>query len=470
MPGPSDDHRSSQEALPLTIVIVGGSLAGLAAGYALRKAGHDVFILEKDDESTSHTRGGGVHCPPNMTRILDHWGLHPHLEQVTSKCSGFDMIDGANGELLGLVRLHERMMLEVGADYLYVKYSDLHRILLSAALSIGVEIKFSSKVVHVDSRNATVILDNGESLQGDIVIGADGHGSLVRQAFINDDDNESHGASQISFVTSIPREILQEHDDLTGFLETSQCLLWLGNRFFVFGYYVQPCNEFNINGYMPRKTAKLSPSELHGTWQIKRPIEELDFDMSRLEPRLKKLLQLAKVATPTMYTLRQPFDSYMSDCCKAVVIGEAAHPMLPNAAHNAAMSIEDAATLGHLFSRIQHRDQIPRLMSAFEELRQPRCVSTTQHEIDKRDVFSLPPGEEQHARDTGLREAMAKEKNNWDEIDDDYFKWKYERELELFPYDPYEVVDDWWAKWGMLLDRSSGRRTDSVPALDSDSR
>lgn len=119
------------------------------------------------------------------------------------------------------------------------------------------------------------------------------------------------------------------------------------------------------------------------------------------------------------------------------------------------MAIEDAATLGRLFSRIQHRDQIPRIMAAYEELRQPRCAATIEYEWRKRVFFTLPRGEAQMARDTGLREAMKRESDDWDEIDEDYLQWKYERELELFAHDALEIVDDWWTKWGALVNRSS---------------
>lgn len=47
MPGELLKPRSG--TLPLKFIIIGGSIAGLAAGYALRMGGHYVEILEQSD-------------------------------------------------------------------------------------------------------------------------------------------------------------------------------------------------------------------------------------------------------------------------------------------------------------------------------------------------------------------------------------------------------------------------------------
>ena len=50
------NQRSPQAGLQLKFIIVGGSLAGLSAGYALSRAGHEVLILEQDAESAQVSR------------------------------------------------------------------------------------------------------------------------------------------------------------------------------------------------------------------------------------------------------------------------------------------------------------------------------------------------------------------------------------------------------------------------------
>ncbi|KAJ8518627.1 hypothetical protein ONZ45_g4307 [Pleurotus djamor] len=429
--------------LSLKFIIVGGSLAGLAAGFALRKAGHDVLILEQGDESSAASIGG-VHSPPNMTRVLNHWGLHPLLERVGTKCCGSNWggIGSGSSTSEDDGRFNVRILV----------FEDV-------AVTAGVKIRYATRVVRVDNRAVTVSLDTGETLCGDIIVGADGPQSLVRKSFMDPTFEQGVEDTHLSFVACVPTKLMEEEEDLKTFLEKkSECTVWLGNEFVLHTSLVDQKQYFCINGFVPHKVTKLPPSR--GIWDAQCPIEDFDLNLNDMEPRVRKLLKLAKVATPTTHTLRKSFDTYVSDCGRVVLIGEAAHPMVPDVAHNASMAIEDAATFGHLFSRLQHEDQIPRLMAAYEELRQPRCASTAEHEVLKRAFFKLPPGEAQRARDAGMREALAKESNGWDDIDEEYLNFKYERELDLFAYDPYEVVDDWWTKWGALLDRSSGGGVD----------
>ncbi|KAF7419417.1 hypothetical protein PC9H_002007 [Pleurotus ostreatus] len=447
MPGELLKPRSG--TLPLKFIIIGGSIAGLAAGYALRMGGHYVEILEQSDGTERCF--GGIRAPPNMTRILNDWGLRPLLDKVGVKCTEYDFFDGETGEPLGLVRMHEQMMADLMADFLFMQHGDLRRILFDAALRAGVEFKYSMKVTKVDPDAVAVHLEDGQVRSADVIVGADGHESIVRKSFMNPDYEEGIQDKHLALIMVIPGEVMEAHDDLKPLL-TTQWTLWLGDNFFVHGSSIHSKQGYNINAFVPRKGQLANCQE---TWRTRCRVDELDIDMDQFEPRLRKMFLLAKEVIPTAHTIRQPFDNYVSDSSGIVLVGEAAHPMMPNSSHNASMAIEDAATLGRLFSRIRHHDQIPRIMAAYEELRQPRCAATIEYEWRKRVFFTLPRGEAQMARNAGLREAMKRESDDWDEIDEDYLQWKYERELELFAHNALEIVDDWWTKWGALVNRSS---------------
>lgn len=42
------------------VIVVGGSLGGLAAGLALKQQGHDVTILERNPGELLHNQGAGI--------------------------------------------------------------------------------------------------------------------------------------------------------------------------------------------------------------------------------------------------------------------------------------------------------------------------------------------------------------------------------------------------------------------------
>lgn len=91
----------------------------------------------------------------------------------------------------------------------------------------------------------------------------------------------------------------------------------------------------------------------------------------------------------------------------------------PTANPALALSFEDAEVLGTLLSKIQHRNQLPRFLSAYEELRQLRCQDAVNEDVYKLRVITLPLGAEQEARDQAFRKL--KKEHNYDELDHNTF-------------------------------------------------
>jgi len=135
----------------------------------------------------------------------------------------------------------------------------------------------------------------------------------------------------------------------------------------------------------------------------------------------------------------------------------------PSGQYNTALGIEDAQTLGSLFAGVQQYDQIPRLVAAYEELRQSHCEDTKEWERRKRCMLTLPTGKEQEERDRRMR--MSHAYTEWESMDEQAARAIWGWELELFAYDANEVVEDWWTKWGPLLVRSSLNGLPVSPSL-----
>lgn len=78
-------HRRADTSLD--ILVVGGSIDGLAAAYNLKQAGHSVRIFEKlgtrggsRASNLQHRAKGCMRSPPNMVKCLQQWGLKPRLD------------------------------------------------------------------------------------------------------------------------------------------------------------------------------------------------------------------------------------------------------------------------------------------------------------------------------------------------------------------------------------------------------
>ena len=85
------------------------------------------------------------------------------------------------------------------------KYGDLHRMLYKLAISTGTKIAYNAPVTTVsvdeDGETARALLANGEILEADIIIGADGYRSIVRDVVTDrDDDGTPSGMSVLTCV------------------------------------------------------------------------------------------------------------------------------------------------------------------------------------------------------------------------------------------------------------------------------
>jgi 2-polyprenyl-6-methoxyphenol hydroxylase-like FAD-dependent oxidoreductase len=166
------------EAPVRSAVVVGAGPAGLVGGIALRRAGIDTVVVERAPAGSD--AGSGLTLWPNAMKALDHVGAADAVRRVGAPCDGISMRN-ARGRVLDRT---PRALLEhrFGGTG-----SALHRGELTEALirvlGPGV-VRFGAACVGVeqDSERGSVRLEDGTRLDADVVVGADGIGSLVRRA------------------------------------------------------------------------------------------------------------------------------------------------------------------------------------------------------------------------------------------------------------------------------------------------
>ncbi|OJA16435.1 hypothetical protein AZE42_03807 [Rhizopogon vesiculosus] len=459
--GPLNIPRRKSQML--RFIVVGGSIAGVSCAYALQEAGHQVMVLEQSDgRQKSH---GGIRSPPNMTRLLDQWGLGPAVARVSIKANRFTFLDGKSGQDLGLLVLHDKLMNALSADFLYIQHGGLHAMFVEFAKNAGVQFRYNTEVVSVDPWAGVVTTRKGAKLTADVIVGADGYNSIVRPVVVGPEGLKGISDKRISVNITVPTDLMRQHQDLVPLTVSPEWSLWLGDDCATHGLLtVNPQTlqkEYSVVMHVPSEGKSAQES-----WTRAQPLDEKFLKLDRFEPRVQKLVRLAKSMTPTGYTVHSPFDNWVHESGKVVLVGEAAHPLMPNGSHNAAMSIEDAMTLSTLFSLPAAKSHTPLLLSAYEELRQPRCAATQASELRKRDFVCLPRGPEQQARDGGLRAASKRALLDWDEAKEEYLRETWEEYIDLFAFDAREAVEDWWTKWGSAILRS--RMTD--PRIESAAR
>ena len=109
--------------------------------------------------------------------------------------------------------------------------------------------------------------------------------------------------------------------------------------------------------------------------------------------------------------------------------------------HGAALVIEDAETLGALLSRVESRSLVSQLLTAYEDIRHPRCERLYHHHWVLDTAFKYPIGPYQEWRDSVFRRTLLHK--DWDVFDDSGFLTTMGEHLTSFAYDATEAVEDW---------------------------
>ncbi|CAK5268263.1 unnamed protein product [Mycena citricolor] len=166
---------------PLKITIVGAGIGGLSAAIALRHSGHVTQVFERLEADIE--LGAALSVQENAMRVLNRFGINPeNMKPVYARgLVGFNPITGESREVL----LVPQDAAPAPTDTLLVHRSDLHEELKRVALSPDgngppVHIRLGCKVVSCEPEAGIVVLDSGETIAADLVIGADGLQSVIR--------------------------------------------------------------------------------------------------------------------------------------------------------------------------------------------------------------------------------------------------------------------------------------------------
>jgi salicylate hydroxylase len=323
------------------VVIAGGGIGGLAAAVACAKLGVPVQLLERAAQLSEV--GAGIQIGPNVTRILQAWGLGAAMEEVASFPKFLQARDAQTGQVLGNLRLGERALARYGAPYATIHRADLQNLLHAAAQVAGVDGRLNQTVKgwHESADLLTVDTVEGLSLKASALIGADGVWSAVRQQLLGD--------APARFTGHLAYRALLPQSDLPEQLRTDEVTVWMGPRLHVVHYPVRSGQWLNlvaiVHGVKPEQAQEAQ------AWDQVGHTQALWQAMGAVGRDLQE--RLASVPAWRQWALhdRVPLSgaSQMAQG-RVALLGDAAHPMRPYLAQGAGMAIEDALELAQCLS------------------------------------------------------------------------------------------------------------------------
>ena len=154
-------------------LIIGGSLGGLLAAHLLRSVGWEVTVFERNPDDLTG-RGAGLSTHPQLLDILRRVGID------------FDESMGIKVETVLFLDRSGRVYLEEKTQRVMSSWGRLYRSLRDPLPPESYRLGASLVHIEQDAGRVTAIFADGARASGDLLVGADGLRSTVREQFLPD--------------------------------------------------------------------------------------------------------------------------------------------------------------------------------------------------------------------------------------------------------------------------------------------
>lgn len=304
--------------------------------------------------------GAAINCCPNATRVLRRFGFN--FELANADLFGSGMVMRGDTMESTYFSTYEKWESKYGAKGHFLHRVDLHTGLKELAQKSGsgpgfrpARIMLSAEVVDVDCEAGIIELADGRIFQKDVVVIADGvHSRFVHK--ISDDILPARRTGQSIFRFLIPTEKLRANPTTAPLFPESEPsgirVAVLGNRRMVW----YPCRNGST-----QNCAMIHADERYSTnledWHAVASKEDLLTTYKAFHPALVEMCNQAEDIRLWPLLFRRPNATWIRG--RAVLIGDAAHPMLPHQGQGGAQGLEDGAALGVLLSHIPQAASTP---------------------------------------------------------------------------------------------------------------
>jgi salicylate hydroxylase len=316
----------------MKVVIAGAGIGGLTTALCLAKAGHDIHLVESSPAFLDI--GAGIQCGANALCVMQTLGVLDRLTEVAVTPKRVEFRDYQSGLALHTMVLGQSYQEKYGAPYLHLHRSDLHSVLLGAFLNIQPNgLTLDTKVLSYKEHDnlVKVELSNGDSIEADLLVAADGINSVIRKQLLGNTPATFTG--NVAWRGVVPVERLPDN-----WMDTVVSNFVGPNKHMVL-YYLRQQRLANFVGVVENKTWTDS------SWSAKAPWQDLSADFKGWHPTVRSIIDAVDKDSCYRWALynHQPFSNWSSN--RVTLLGDAAHSTLPFMASGAAMAIEDGRIL-----------------------------------------------------------------------------------------------------------------------------
>ncbi|XQU70935.1 hypothetical protein OJJOAM_003724 [Cupriavidus sp. H18C1] len=296
------------------IAVIGAGLGGTAAAALLQREGFNVRLYE---QAPAFSRlGAGIHVGPNVMKIMRRIGIEDGLNAMGCHPDYWYSRDWKTGEVIAQIPLGDYAVSHYGATYLTVHRGDFHA-LLTDAVAPGT-LLFDKKLTQVEDLGDVVRLSfaDGTVEEADIVIGADGVNSKIRETLL--------GAEPPKYTGYIAHRAVFPISRVKGFTHDRCTKWWSDDRHMMVYFDTGKLDEIYYVTGVPEPTWDMSKSWLPSS------IDEMRAAFDGWHQGVQSLIEGTVEVTKWPLLERDPLPLWSRG--RLVLLGDACHPMKPHMA------------------------------------------------------------------------------------------------------------------------------------------
>ena len=332
----------------MKILVIGGGISGLATALALHRSGHDVIVFERTQEIKEV--GAGLTIWPNAISVLRQLGLGDVIPTIGMPAH-YRTIRTWRGELLSQIHVDAI----AGSPMQLMHRADLQDTLFQALKDVSVPVELGARYTGFtqDKESVEAQFADGRVVRGDLLIGADGIRSVLREQLFGPPKISYTGYSSWRGIAAVDEKYISfgVSSETWGLGRRIGLIPLKGGRMYWFVAYTTPQGGGKDETAEQRKQHVLS---LFRGWH--HPIEAI-----------LEATDASQIIRTDVYDI-ESLPQWSKG--RVVLVGDAAHAMSPNMGQGGCQALEDAPALAE---SLQNNMDIQTALQVYEARRKSRA-------------------------------------------------------------------------------------------------